>query len=90
MDGYGVPVILPTSRAGDGARTGYDLPVINAIRNAVCAEVVASGGAEQLDHFSEAVEAGATVLLAASVFHIGIIRIPELKEYLRGRKVSVM
>ncbi|MDX9982033.1 MAG: HisA/HisF-related TIM barrel protein, partial [Lentisphaeria bacterium] len=45
VDGYGVPVILPTSKAGDGARTGYDLPVIRAIRQAVAAEVVASGGA---------------------------------------------
>jgi len=90
VDGFGVPVILPTSKAGDGARTGFDLPVISAIRNAVSAEVVASGGAGQLEHFYEAVEAGATVLLAASVFHFGIIGIPELKEYLRGRGVPVM
>ena len=89
-DGFGVPVILPTSKAGDGARTGFDLPVIRAIRNAVSAEVVASGGAGQLEHFFEAVEAGATVLLAASVFHFGLIGIPELKKYLRGRGVPVM
>ena len=89
VDGYGVPVILPTSKAGDGARTGYDLPVIKAIRDAVSAEVVASGGAGQLEHFLEAVEAGANILLAASVFHFGIIGIPALKEYLRGRGVSV-
>ena len=90
MDGYGVPVILPTSKAGDGARIGYDLPVIKAIKNAVSAEVVASGGAGKLEHFFEAAEAGATILLAASVFHFGIIGIPELKEYLRGRGVSVI
>ncbi len=90
VDGFGVPVILPTSKAGDGARTGFDLPVIRAIRNAVSAEVVASGGAGQLEHFFEAVEAGATVLLAASVFHFGLIGIPELKKYLRGRGVPVM
>ena len=89
VDGYGVPVILPASKAGDGARTGYDLPVIKALRNAVFAEVVASGGAGQLEHFLEAVEAGSAILLAASVFHFGIIGIPELKEYLRGRGVSV-
>jgi len=90
VDGYGVPVILPTSKAGDGARTGYDLPVIKAIRNAVSAEVVASGGAGQPEHFLEAVEAGANILLAASVFHFGIIDIPALKEYLRSQGVSVM
>ncbi len=89
VDGYGVPVILPTSKAGDGARTGYDLPVISAINKAVSADVVASGGAGELDHFYEAIQAGATVLLAASVFHFGIIGISELKDYLRGRGVTV-
>lgn len=88
-DGYGVGCILPTSKAGDGARTGYDLPVICAMVAVVSAPVVASGGAGKLEHFHEAVEAGATILLAASVFHFGIIRIPELKEYLRGRGVAV-
>ncbi len=89
VDGYGVQVILPTSKAGDGARTGYDLPVIKAIKDAVSAEVVASGGAGILEHFLEAVQAGATILLAASIFHFGIIEISELKEYLRGQGVPV-
>lgn len=89
VDGFGVPVILPTSKAGDGARTGYDLPVIRAIRQAVSAEVVASGGAGKLEDFFDAVQAGATVLLAASIFHFGIIGIGELKDYLRGRGVAV-
>jgi cyclase len=89
VDGFGIPVILPTSKAGDGARTGYDLPVIRAIKEAVSAEVVASGGAGELLHFYDAVEAGATILLAASVFHFGTIGIPELKEYLKGRGVAV-
>jgi len=89
VDGFGVPVILPTSKAGDGARTGYDLPVIRAIKQAVSAEVVASGGAGKLEDFFDAVQAGATVLLAASIFHFGIIGIGELKDYLRGRGVAV-
>ncbi|MDH7568978.1 MAG: HisA/HisF-related TIM barrel protein, partial [Armatimonadota bacterium] len=89
VDGYGVGCILPTSKAGDGARTGYDLPLIRRIAAAVSAPVVASGGAGELKHFYEAVQAGATILLAASVFHFGIIRIPELKEYLRGMGVPV-
>jgi len=82
--GYGVRCILPTSKATDGARTGFDLPLIRMIASATQAEVVASGGAGTLEHFREAAEAGATVLLAASVFHFGIIRIPDLKQYLRG------
>jgi len=89
VDGYGVPVILPTSKAGDGARTGYDLPVIRAMKRAVSAEVVASGGAGEAAHFYDAVEAGATILLAASVFHFGVIEIGELKSYLQKRGVAV-
>ncbi len=89
VDGYGVQVILPTSKAGDGAKTGYDLPVIRAMKDAVSATIVASGGAGKLEHFYEAVEAGASVLLAASVFHFQMIGLPELKAYLRGRGVGV-
>jgi cyclase len=88
IDGYGVSVILPTSKAGDGAQTGYDLPVIQAIKQAVSAEVVASGGAGKLEHFYEAVQVGATILLAASIFHFGIIKIGELKDYLRKRGLN--
>ena len=42
-----------------------------------------------MEHFYEAVEAGATILLAASVFHFHMIDIPELKDYLRGRGVDL-
>jgi cyclase len=81
--GFGVRCLLPTSKATDGARTGFDLPLIRLIAKATSAEVVASGGAGTMEHFREAAEAGATVLLAASVFHFGLIKIPELKTYLR-------
>ena len=89
VDGFGVQVILPTSKAGDGAQTGFDLPVIKAIADACSAEIVASGGAGKMEHFYDAVEAGASILLAASVFHFQLIEIPELKDYLRGRGVNV-
>ncbi|MHC4855088.1 MAG: imidazole glycerol phosphate synthase subunit HisF [Planctomycetota bacterium] len=89
VDGFGIPVILPTSKAGDGAGTGYDLPVIRAMAAACSASIVASGGAGTMEHFYEAVEAGATILLAASVFHFHMIDIQELKDYLRGRGVNV-
>lgn len=83
VDDYGVSVILPTSRATDGARTGYDLPLIRALTAAVKARVVASGGAGIMKHFLQAAEAGASILLAASVFHYHIIDIPDLKRYLQ-------
>ena len=89
VDGFGVGVILPTSKAGDGAKTGYDLPVIRAMAKAVSAPIVASGGAGELAHFYDAVEAGASVLLAASVFHFHIIDIPQLKAYLKRRGVTL-
>jgi cyclase len=89
VDGFGVKTILPTSKATDGVKTGYDLPLIQEIKKVTSAEVVASGGAGQLSHFYDAVEAGATILLAASVFHFNIISIPELKAYLKSRGVIV-
>ncbi|HNQ90427.1 MAG TPA: imidazole glycerol phosphate synthase cyclase subunit [Verrucomicrobiota bacterium] len=79
---FGVRCILPTSKATDGARTGFDLPLIRQMASGTGAEIVASGGAGTLEHFREAAAAGATILLAASVFHFGIIRIPALKQYL--------
>ncbi len=89
VDDFGVSVILPTSKAGDGAQRGYDLPVIRAMANACSASIVASGGAGKMEHFYDAVEAGATILLAASVFHFHIIDIAELKDYLRTRGVKL-
>lgn len=89
VDSFGVPVILPTSKAGDGAKTGYDLPIILAMKQNTSAEIVASGGAGRLEHFYEAVQVGATILLAASVFHFHVIDIVALKNYLRHHGVKL-
>jgi len=89
VDGYGVATILPTSKSTDGVREGFDLPLIRKIKEATSAEVVASGGAGTMQHFLEAAEAGATILLAASVFHFGIIPIPELRQFLKDHGVPV-
>jgi len=75
--------------AGDGAKTGYDLPVIKAMAQACSAKIVASGGAGKMEHFLEAVQAGARILLAASVFHFHMIDIGELKAYLKQNGVAV-
>jgi len=81
----GAGIILPTSKACDGAKTGYDVPLIRAIKETVKVPVVASGGAGNMEHFLEAAKDGrADILLAASVFHFGEINIRELKQYLRG------
>jgi len=86
----GAGVILPTSMDGDGALTGYDLEFTRAIADVVTVPVVASGGAGQLEHFYEAVvNGGASVLLAASVFHFRTFRICEVKEFLRNKGLNV-
>ncbi|HUT55843.1 MAG TPA: imidazole glycerol phosphate synthase cyclase subunit [bacterium] len=90
VDGFGVGCILPTSKATDGAKTGYDLPLIRKIVKVVSAPVVASGGAGKLQHFAQAAQAGAAILLAASVFHFAAISIPELKKYLKQQGCKVL
>ncbi len=86
----GAGIILPTSKACDGAKTGYDIPLIKAIKENVKVPVVASGGAGKMKHFLEAAKEGkADILLAASVFHFGEINIRELKQYLRENGLLV-
>ena len=89
VDDFGVKVILPTSKSGDGARTGYDLPVIKAMADVCSAKIVASGGAGKMEDFVDAAKAGAKVLLAASVFHYHIIDIGELKAELKAHGFAV-
>ena len=87
---YGVSSLLPTSKSTDGARTGFDLPLIRQFR-AVAPEtdIVASGGAGTMEHFAEAAAAGANILLGASVFHFHLIGIPELKKFLADKGYEV-
>lgn len=86
----GAGAILPTSMDGDGTLAGYDVPFTRAISEAVAVPVIASGGAGKLEHFYEAVvEAGAGVLLAASVFHFRTFSVREVKAYLRSRGLDV-
>jgi cyclase len=87
----GAGVLLPTSMDGDGTQTGYDLEFTKAISGAVDLPVVASGGAGTLEHFYEAVAVGgAHILLAASVFHYRILRIREVKAYLKEKGLQVI
>jgi len=87
----GAGVILPTSMDGDGTKAGYDIPFTKAISDAVTLPVVASGGAGKLEDFYEAVvEGGATILLAASVFHFRLLKIQDVKKYLRDKGLKVV
>ena len=90
MKAIGVGQILPTSKATDGTKDGYDLQLTRAIADATGLPVIASGGAGKLEHFYDAVAEGrAAAVLAASVFHFGEFTIREVKQYLRARKVAV-
>jgi cyclase len=87
----GAGVILPTSMDGDGTLAGYDLEFTKAVADVVTVPVVASGGAGTLEHFYEGVaKGGASVLLAASVFHFRTFTIRQVKEYLKGKGIKVL
>ena len=89
-EALGAGAILPTSIDTDGVQEGYDLALTRAIADAVDLPVIASGGAGTLEHFYEgAVQGGAQILLAASVFHFRTLRIREVKEYLQSRGLEV-
>lgn len=90
MAALGVGQILPTSKATDGTRAGFDLVLTRSIADATGLPVIASGGAGTLEHFYQAVVEGhARAVLGASVFHFGILTIRQVKEYLRERGVAV-
>jgi cyclase len=67
----GAGEILLTSFDQDGTRSGYDLPLIEAVARAVRVPVIASGGAAGPEHLWDALRAGADAVLAASIFHDG-------------------
>ncbi|MFW6044785.1 MAG: imidazole glycerol phosphate synthase subunit HisF [Planctomycetota bacterium] len=90
MEDRGAGTILPTSKRRDGTRDGYDIELTRGISRQVDVPVIASGGAGKMEHFYQAAtEGGASILLAASVFHFGDISIPELKSYLHERELEV-
>jgi cyclase len=86
----GAGEILLTSMDADGTLAGYDVELTHTIADAVSVPVIASGGAGTPSHFAEVLMQGkADAALAASLFHGGKLRIPELKQELRGWGVPV-
>lgn len=86
----GAGEFLVTSMDRDGTKDGYDLELTRQIAEAVSVPVIASGGAGTKEHFYDALTAGgADAALAASLFHYKELEINEVKEYLRGRGISV-
>jgi len=90
MEASGAGELLVNSLDRDGTKNGYDIALLKAITSAVNIPVIASSGAgskeDFLDVFKETNVDGA---LAASLFHYGIIKIPELKKYLLKNNVTI-
>jgi cyclase len=85
----GAGEILLTSMDNDGTKEGFALEITKQITNAVSVPVIASGGGGLPGHFYEVLNGCADAALAASVFHFGEIKIPDLKAYLRNLHIPV-
>jgi cyclase len=86
----GAGEILLTSMDRDGAKIGYDIPLLKAVTGAVNVPVIASGGAGKTEHLVEAARDGhAAAVLAASIFHFGEISIGEAKRAMADAGIPV-
>lgn len=86
----GAGEILLTSMNQDGEKSGFDLALTKAVRDAVTVPVIASGGAGNKEHFREVLQdVDADAALAASIFHYKETSVPEVKAYLREKGVCV-
>ncbi|MET0976756.1 MAG: HisA/HisF-related TIM barrel protein, partial [Leifsonia sp.] len=85
----GAGELLVNSIDADGTKNGFDLELTRAMREVSSVPVIASGGAGELAHFAPAVEAGADAVLAASVFHDGLLTIGEVKQELARHGMTV-
>ena len=85
----GAGEILMTSFDRDGTRAGYDLELVEAVTKAVNVPVIASGGADSAQHMAEALRAGASAVLAASILHDGLTSVGDLKLALLSEGLEV-
>ena len=89
LETLGAGEILLTSMDRDGTGSGYDLDLVRAAAAAVGIPIIASGGAGNLAHLAEALEAGAHGVLAATIFHFRGSSLPEARAFLRERGYPV-
>ena len=68
MENAGAGEIFINSIDADGTMLGYDLAIVKKIADAVNVPVIACGGAGSMDHFRQAVQAGASAVAAGSFF----------------------
>ena len=86
----GAGEVLLTSMDRDGTKAGYDIPLTRAVADAVSVPVIASGGAGELQHLSEAISLGGVdAVLCASIFHYGTYKVRDAKEQLAADGIPV-
>lgn len=86
----GAGEILFTSMNNDGTKIGFANEALAKLSSLVNIPIIASGGAGTMQHFADTfIEGKADAALAASVFHFQEIEIPELKGYLKQKKISI-
>ena len=86
----GAGEILLTSMNHDGTKQGFAIDITKKISTNVNVPVIASGGAGTMEHFYDVFTDGnADAALAASIFHYKEIGIPQLKEFLKQRNISI-
>ncbi|MCU0396460.1 MAG: imidazole glycerol phosphate synthase subunit HisF [Cyclobacteriaceae bacterium] len=86
----GAGEILFTSMNHDGTKNGYAIDPLSKLYELLTIPVIASGGAGTMGHFADVFTLGkADAALAASVFHFGEIKIPELKQFLSKHQIPV-
>ena len=86
----GAGEILFTSMNHDGVKTGYANEALSSLADGLSIPIIASGGAGAKEHFRDVFLQGkADAALAASVFHFGEIKIPELKSYLCAQGIAM-
>jgi cyclase len=86
----GAGEILFTSMNHDGTKNGYAIDPLSKLHELLTIPVIASGGAGTMGHFADVFTLGkADAALAASVFHFGEIKIPELKQFLSRHQIPV-
>jgi cyclase len=85
----GAGEVLLTSMDRDGTEAGYDLELTRAVADAVAVPVIASGGAGELSHLADALNAGADAVLCASIFHYGRFTVRDAKQALADAGIPV-
>lgn len=85
----GAGEVLLTSMDRDGTGKGFDLDLLKTVCGEISIPIVASGGVGALDHFVEGARAGASGLLAASVFHFGTFGVAGVKSALEKAGLPV-